>query len=300
MYFNEALKEYERFILLELKAVTAKGYIHDLKSLCIYTRNCRIDQVTDNQVTGFLTFLQEIGYQYNGVAKKAMAYRNFWKWLNKKGIPSFFYDLIPCMDFEWTPKRVATEENYQKLLSVIPEKGYCHIRDRAIVMLLWDTGARRGEILSINESDLNLVDMKTIVKTEKSRGKRPFREVHWKKETNEALKKWLEVKHLIESSKYIEEPKALFWGSTNNYQGRRLTGNAVGTALRKYSDLAKIPSFNPHSARHRFGHELSKKGANNSIISSMLGHSDLRSSYVYTEMNNKENQDAYDKYMRNS
>lgn len=298
MYLNQALVEYESYISLELKAITARGYVSDLKSFCVYMRNAEVSGISDRDVVSYLNFLKDVGYMHNGVAKKSQALRNFWKWVNKKKLGTFSYELIPCIDFEYTHKRIADETNYRKLLSVIPDKGYCHVRDRAMVMLFWDTGARRGEILSLDMKDIDLGKMKALVRTEKSRGKRPFREIYWTTETNNALKQWVSLKRELEKDRYIHEPHVLFWGSTNNYQGKRLTGNAVGTALRKYSRLANIPSFNPHSMRHHMGHDLSQKGANNSTISSILGHSDLRSSYVYTEMSNNEREMAYEKYKR--
>jgi site-specific recombinase XerD len=62
--------------------------------------------------------------------------------------------------------------------------------------------------------------------------------------------------------------------------------------------MAGLPYiFNSHSLRHKFGHDLARKGANNTVISSLLGHANLQSSYRYTELFGSEIDEQYAKFL---
>lgn len=298
MTFFEALKKYIESLKLSVKPITAERYIGDVRRFCLFLKNPLLHKVTDEQVIEYLRLHQDLGWKHNGIVTMCCELRSFFKFAFKHGWIRFNPELIPIMKKEYAMPRVANEEDYRKVLSVIGDRKYVEIRDKAIIMLLWDTGARNGEIVSLNEKDLDLPKMKAVIKTEKSRGMKPFREIYWTEETHKALKAWLKKKHELESKIYIEQPEALFWGSTQNWQGKRLSNHGICLALRRYSNRAKVPCLNPHSFRHHMGHDLNDKGANNSIISSILGHANLSSSFIYSELNNKEREKAYEKFKR--
>jgi len=97
------------------------------------------------------------------------------------------------------------------------------------------------------------------IKTEKSRGELPYREIFWSNETNEQLKKWVVVREKFIATMELEEPKAVFFGikagsGASNYsaKGKRLQVNYVSELFRKYSNRANLPIINPHSFRHLF------------------------------------------------
>jgi len=195
--------------------------------------------------------------------------------------------------------KVATEDEVDKVLNAIPtNKPFFHTRDQAIIRMLWDTGARVGELASLNADDLDLKEMCAVIRTEKSRGLKPFREIYWTETTNFWLTEWLEIRQKMVDENVCENPEALWIGRVHNWYGKRLTTGAFGIILRQNCKRAKVRILNPHSFRHRMGHHLSEQGANNSVISSVLGHSNLSSSYIYTELNNKERRGAYNKYVR--
>ncbi len=75
-------------------------------------------------------------------------------------------NLIPLPPKQYRIPRVASEENYQKLLSSIPSgNDPRHIRNKAIIMLLWDTGARNGEIVSLDVDGMDIEKMHAVKET---------------------------------------------------------------------------------------------------------------------------------------
>jgi integrase/recombinase XerC len=213
--------------------------------------------------------------------------------------------LIPVPRKIFKFPRVATEDQYERLLGAVKDEGKCGeityaVRDKAVIMLIHDTGARNGEIASLDMDDIDLGRKSARIKTEKSRGEVPYREIFWSNETNEQLKKWVAVREKFLVKMELEEPKAVFFGikagsGASNYsaKGKRLQVNYVSELFRKYSNRANLPIINPHSFRHLFGRDLAKKKANNFVISSMMGHARVQSSYPYTMLFGKDREEAY-------
>ena len=198
--------------------------------------------------------------------------------------------------------RICTETSYRKLLSVIPKKSnaYYHLRNRCLISLLWDTGARIGEVTALNVGDVDQKNHSIVIKTEKSRGMRPFRKIPYGKESAVSVRKWMRKRTEIAKERDLPQPEALFIGlkGGSGIAGRRLAMCAAGEIFRKYSNKAGIPYVNAHSLRHHFGTDLAIRGFNNSIISEALGHAQLSSSFQYTQIRNEDLELALRKRLR--
>lgn len=228
-----------------------------------------------------------------------MALKKFFEFYQHQGFKVVDPFLIPIPSKQFKLPRVVNEDEYQKLLSIIPRNNDPrHIRNRAIINMLWDTGARNGEIMSLNVEQINTKEKKAIILTEKSQGLKPVRQLMWTEETNDNLIKWLAKRKHLEKRFPFEEPNALFISVVSHQIGKRFSIRGVGEMLRRYSNRAQIPYTNAHSYRHHFGHELAKKGANNSIISNLMGHSSLQSSFTYTLLSGQEMEQEYTKFKR--
>jgi len=297
MKFKEAINKFIEWRQINSSKGTLKGYELDLRNFCLYMRNPEIESVQLQDITGYFNLMAELGWKWNGFVTKSIALRKLYQFYGRQGHEVVDYQLIPIPRREYKPPRVATEEEYEKLLSVIPQHSNDprHIRNLALVNMLWDTGARVGELVSLNMDDIEADVMKGTVKTEKSRGMKPFRQLFWSKGTNQNLGRWIEKREELFQRTEFQDPEALFVGACRWQLGKRLSNGAVSIFLRRYSSKAEIPTVNAHSFRHHLGHEMAKKGANNSVISNILGHSALTSSYVYTMLNDKELEGEYRK-----
>ena len=279
-----------------------------LSDFMFYMRDMarEVGSITLEECERWLGLVKDLGYDDNTRIKKALALKLFFEHMFRRRIPvSFDPDLIPVPRKVFKFPRVATEDHYRRLLAAVQDEGKCGeityaVRDKAILMLIHDTGARNGEIISLDTDDLNLESKSARIKTEKSRGEIPYREIFWSNEANEQLKKWIKVRERFVTTMELDEPKAVFFGikagsSALNYsaKGKRLQTNYVSELFRKYSNRAKLPVINPHSFRHLFGRDLAKKKANNFVISSMMGHARVESSYPYTMLFGKDREEAY-------
>ncbi len=274
---------------LREKLQTARGYERDARQFCLYVHNPPIENVHISDIERYLHESEAVGFSRNGMQMKACALRKLFKALRRHG--HFVVDPneipLPRKDFKET--KVATDEQIAKVLQVLsksPQK-HCRLRNRAILLLLRDTGMRCGELQALDLKDIDLDKKRALIQTKKSRGMRPIRAVFWYDECNEAMKEWLEEREKFLQKRNTKED-ALFVIVHKNKGVARIGPSAAGIAFRKASWIAGVKPLNPHSLRHRKGHLLAKSGANNSIISGVLGHSSLASSFVYTMMNDTE------------
>lgn len=294
MKFSEAINKFSEWKYLKVKFSTVYGYDIHLRHFCIFLRDPNIESITLEQIVEFLSWNAKMGFKASALQKKALAIKEFLEFYGRQKYGVVDYALVPVAKKENTMPRILDEDDFKKLVNIIPPAGnaYYHIRNLAIIDLLHDSGARIGELMSLDIKDLDLKKMEAIVKTEKSREDSPFRKIFWyRPEITNSLKKWLEKREELLEKTIIEEREALFISvnggcCANGRSGRRMDIEAACEMLRKYSRLAGLKYvINAHSFRHRVGHELAKRGANNSLISEVLGHSNLESSRIYTRLN---------------
>lgn len=299
MRLSVAIREFTAWKSINVTRSTMIGYNLILRQLALFLRDKELEEVQINEIIEWLDLMQRLGWDPNSFIPRCMALRKFFEYFMHQGVKVMNPWLVPIPQKQYKIARVADETDYKKLIAIIPNptNDPRHIRNRAIINLLWDTGARNGEICSLNVSDLDFVKMKALIKTEKSKGFRPVREIFWTDKTNTAIKRWLKKREHLSKTMYFIEKDALFISTCNAQAGNRMNIKGVGEMLRQYCNRAKIPCMNAHSFRHRMGHHIVRQGGSNSDVSNILGHSSLQSSFIYTQMTNVELHNRYKHFM---
>lgn len=299
MLFKDAIDEFSNWRNIKVKTGTVRGYDRELRNLCLFLRNPDIEDIQINEVLEYLNGILELGWDRNSLLPRCMAIRKFFEFCRLSGYVVISEELIPVPRQEYKIPRVANKESYRQLLEVIPQNNDPrHIRNRAIINMLWDTGARIGELMSLDTDDISIEDMKAIVKTEKTRGRRPIREIYWTAKTSESLFNWMVKRSSLEKKISMIDADALFISVCAQKTGQRFTIKGAGEMLRRYSNRAGLEPVNAHSFRHSVGHRIIENGGTNSDVSNILGHSSLTSSFIYTMQNDKELKRRYNKLMR--
>jgi site-specific recombinase XerD len=148
-------------------------------------------------------------------------------------------------------------------------------RNRAIILLLHESGMRVSELCSINDRTLDIEQ-----RTAKARAKgNRWRFVFWGPETDVALRRYLKLRRGTEGGK---QPLFRGVGSTNN--GLRLTGNAVRGMLKRLAAQANVqlPYGAPvHGFRSAFAQRCLDEGLADLDLQQLLGHNDIRSTAIY-------------------
>lgn len=293
MLTKDAIYQFSNWRQFKVKKETVRGYDRELRNFCLFLRNPEIENITLSDVMEYLNGMAELGWDRNSFVGKCMALRKFFEFYRLQGYKVIDEELIPIPDKVMKLPRVANNEQFNQLISVIPKDSNDprHIRNLAIIGLLWDTGARNGEICSIDMNELDLKEMRTIIRTEKAKSRRPFREIFWTKTTNDYLERWIEKRKHLEKQVKFDEPNALFVSVTSVKYGQRFSIRGLGEMLRRYCNKAQMPYMNAHSFRHHRGHHIIKSGGSTSDVMNILGHSSVQSTTIYTMMRGKELED---------
>lgn len=291
MLMSEAIQEFTKWRGLKLTEKTNVRYDRVLRIFCLCMGDQHIENIKIEHIVYHLSEMQRLGWKRNGVNIAAIALRKFFEFYNLQGRPVLNEQLIPLPRKEVNIPRVASEPDYRKLLEAIPDNTNKphYIRNRALVMMLYDTGARSGEIASLNIDDLDMQKRCALIRTEKSRGRRPIREIFWTEETQRVLERWIAKRKALMSKIQFADPEALFVSISKcpgvNFRGGRLNNRSIAEVMRVYSNRAGLPTvLNAHSLRHGMGRDIVKSGGSTADVANILGHSSPDSSMIYAMM----------------
>jgi site-specific recombinase XerD len=306
MRFSEAIKVYLNANKFDLKPSTGHGHDLVLRNFAIFLHDPLITTVTDMHVMDWFNLHMTLGYDQNNLLHKSLTLRKFFKYWRQKKYPVMDHELVPKVKRLYTrPPRVATEGELQALLKACDSyQGLLALRNKAIVMLFADTGIRNTELCNLparlDTENYEIVGgvkvFSHVIKTLKTQSN-PFRRIFWYEETNKIVNEWKTKRYDIVG----EEDSELFIGVRGHSIGARLNNTGITVIFRTLSKKAGLRRMvNPHSLRHKLGNDLAQNQANNSTISSILGHTSLNSSKIYTDLNDKQMAEAHVKFKKKS
>ncbi len=166
----------------------------------------------------------------------------------------------------------------ERLIEAPPGTTPLERRDRALLELLYATGLRVGELVSLDRHDIDL--SARVLRVLGKGGKE--RMVPFGNPAAKALATWLEDWDELRSRRKTpshEEPLFL------NFRGGRLGDRSVRTLIDRYSAAAGVPpGVHPHTLRHTFATHLLEQGADLRAIQELLGHSSLATTQRYTHV----------------
>lgn len=259
---------------------TVTAYEHDLSQFFSFLQeNLEINQLSDVHTedirTWIISLLEDESLQSKSVNRKISAVRAFYRY--KLKIKELSVNPTLTIKAPKIPKKLpqyVDVKDMEHLFSDIPfEETFEGLRDRTILELFYATGMRLSELLNIKTQDIHLQD-----NTIKVLGKRnKERVIPFGNRMAELL------------TKYLEKLEKKFGeGTKNNYifvtdKGNPLYAKAVYRIVRKYLDMVTtIDKRSPHVIRHTFATHLLNKGADLNAIKTILGHSSLAATQVYT------------------
>jgi site-specific recombinase XerD len=291
MRFLQGLKQYELWKGQKSNSKTIKGYSMMLRQFGVFVHDMEIEEIELKHVLFWFDLMKRYEWDRNSFIPKAIALVGYFRFFKKQGYNVLDPELIPVPDKIHKRPNIATREQYELVLNAIPNNNDPRsIRNRLFLKMLWDTGARNGELLSLNLVDIDTDNNKAVIKTEKNKGTRPFREIYWTEETGEDLEAWLNKRaELLQDRKQVE---ALFISATGLKVGKRLTLSGSCEMLRKVSRKAGLDkTLNAHSFRHRKGRYIASSGGGVSDVANVLGHASYLSSKPYLDLWGKDNED---------
>lgn len=284
-----------QFLLVEKRMAknSLLSYERDLKTYLRYLKNVEaietFNQVQRLHIVHFLAFLKEQGKSAKTLARHVASIRAFHQFLLRGQAanhdPSV---LIEPPKSERAIPKVLSIEDVEKLLDLPNGQDHFGLRDKAMLELLYATGIRVSELIQINVEHVNL----TMGFVNVSGNSNKERIIPIGKTAVEALRHYLEKGRTIFVSKN-QQDSTLFL----NHQGKRLTRQGFWKILKKLATEAGIDSeLTPNTLRHSFATHLLDNGADLKAVQEMLGHADISTTQIYTQVAKTRLKDVYSKF----
>lgn len=264
----------------DFSANTVSAYRNDLKQFLQYlqdTHNLESwGQVQPDHLTSHMLHLRQKEYASSTVARRNAAVKSFFAFLVNEGElradPTTTLS-SPRVD-KYVPKPM-TEHEIQSLLRVpLEDDSHEAVRDFAMLNVLYSTGMRVSELVSLDLDDIDL-EAGTVCCTGKQNRRRS---IEVSPEAVMATLKYLEAAR--PSLAREDEQEALFL----NHRGSRLTRQGFWLILKGYARRAGVTSITPHTLRHSFATHQISRGRELEDVQRILGHVSISTTQVYQRL----------------
>ena len=273
---------------------TRVAYKNDLGQFLAYVKKNALPPVQDwgsvtkdHLVAYILSLKGEREYASTTVARKVAAIKSFFHFLVAEGFVKD--DPTATLDSPRVKKylpRAISQEDVERLLDAPGKSDEPRtVRDRAILELLYATGMRVSELVALNEGDVDLAS--ASVRCFGKGGKERVIPVYPR--AVQAVEAYV-TKGRVRLLRQSDE-KALFL----NQRGERLTRQGLWLIVKGYVRQAGIKvAVTPHTLRHSFATHMLRGGADLRNVQELLGHANIATTQVYTQVSNERLREVYD------
>ena len=288
----DLIQAYENYLtkVKQASSNTVSSYMRDIRQFSDWLqRTLGLDILAAEQVniSGYLTYLQSQGKSGATASRSLASLKNFYAYLVTSGFleKSPVSGEIHVARGEKKLPQILSGKEVELLLAqpvCVDSKGY---RDKAMLEVMYATGIRVTELIDLNVEDVN-PDLGVI----KCRSAKKSRAIPLYPAALRALTVYLrDVRPLM-----VFDPKetALFV----NVSGGRMSRQGFWKILKFYQSKAGIEKeITPHTLRHSFAVHLLENGADLGSLQELMGHSDISSTQLYTQMINQKLKSVYEK-----
>lgn len=282
---------YENYLskVKKASANTISSYIRDIRQYSDWLQMYVGIDILDAQqlnIRCYLSYLEENSRSGATLSRSLASLKNFYSYLVSTG----FLEKTPVTDVrvergEKKVPQILTGREIELLLSqpvCVDAKGY---RDKAMLEVMYATGIRVTELIDLNVSDVNL-DLGII----KCSSSKKTRAIPLYPAAMRALTNYLDNVRTAMLADPQED--ALFV----NVSGARMSRQGFWKILKHYQNTAHIEKeITPHTLRHSFAVHLLENGADISSVQELMGHSDISSTQLYTNLINQKIKNVYAK-----
>ncbi len=270
---------------------TVESYARDLGHLAAFAerRGKAIETLDRQDLEAFARALMTAGLAPRSVARAVACVRGFYRFLvlDRRLSADPADDLHAPRAWPALPKFLSVEE-VDRLIAQPDASTPRGLRDRALIELLYATGMRVTELLSLRAGDLNL-SAGYLTCTGKGDKQRIVPMGH-------DAATWV-GRYLKEARPALLGKRSSPWLFVNARGGARLTRVGFWKVLKGYGLAAGLrAALSPHVLRHSFATHLLERGADLRAIQLMLGHADLSTTQIYTHVLEARLRAVYDRY----
>lgn len=283
----DLIKAYENYLTKVKRASTntISSYMRDIRQFSEWLGD-DVSDATQQNIGDYLHFLEQDGRSAATISRTLASLKNFYTYLLSSG----FCEKTPVTDIhidrgEKKLPQILTGREIELLLSqpiCVDAKGY---RDKAMLEVMYATGIRVSELIDLDLDDVNL-EMGII----KCTAAKKTRVIPLYPAALRALT--IYIRDIRDSMLAAANEPALFV----NLNGARMSRQGFWKILKYYQTTAHIDKeITPHTLRHSFAVHLLENGADLGSLQELMGHCDISSTQMYTQLINQKLKNVYKK-----
>ena len=285
------IKEFISYLHNEKKTTenTELSYRRDLMKLCMFLEEqgvTEVGKVTATNLNSYMLYLEKKKFAPATISRNIASIKAFYHFLYKgKLVDEDVAESLKPPKLEKKLPEIMTMHEVARLLEQPDEKKVKGIRDKAMLELLYATGIRVSELISLKLSDVNL-QMCFII----CRDVGKERVIPFGSKARSAL------------LQYVEQARGELVVDTDsdilfvNCSGQPMSRQGFWKLIKFYAKKAGIVAdITPHTLRHSFAAHLVENGADLKSVQEMLGHSDISTTQIYANMNHNHIREVYAK-----
>ena len=283
----DLIKAYENYLtkVKQASANTISSYMRDIRQFAEWL-GTEVADATQLNISAYLKYLEQDGRSAATISRTLASLKNFYAYLVSSG----FCEKTPVTDIhidrgEKKLPQILTGREIELLLAqplCVDAKGF---RDKAMLEVMYATGLRVTELIDLDIDDVNL-EMGVI----KCTAAKKTRVIPLYPAALRALS--IYVREIRESMLASSGETALFV----NVNGSRMSRQGFWKILKRYQAAAHIDKeITPHTLRHSFAVHLLENGADLNSLQELMGHCDISSTQMYTQLINQKLNKVYKK-----
>ena len=276
---------------------TAENYRLYLERFVEFTEDIKIENITTEIVRKYRLWLN----RYKNInddelatitqSYHLIALRGFLGYLGQRDFTTLSPDKIVLPKVSRKQVTFLHYDEVERMIAVIDIDSEAGLRDRAIIELLFSSGLRVSELTNLNRDHVNTKRREFMVRGKGQKDRPVF--------ISEAAAGW--VNRYLDARQDSLPPLFISYSKnveqTNSGDYRRLTPRSVQRIISKNTRLAGITKHvSPHTMRHSFATDLLMNGADIRSVQTMLGHSSISTTQVYTHVTDQHLREVYEKF----
>ena len=301
MFVSEALTDFLEHLEIEggRSQNTIRNYSLYLERFIEFAGDIEVVKITSEMIRRYRLWLNRYKNDNDGEALSILtqsyhliALRGFLTYLSRRDIPSLSADKIILPK---TVRKQVTFLQYDEVVNLIdniPLDSEQGLRDRAIIELLFSSGLRVSELVNLNRDHINLKRREFMVRGKGQKDRPVFVSQH----AAEQVENYLQARQdslpalFLSYSRRSTKP-------TMSGDYRRFSARSIQRMISHYARLAGITKHvSPHTMRHSFATDLLMNGADLRSVQSLLGHSSISTTQVYTHVTDQHLKDIHERF----
>ena len=301
MFVSEALTDFLEHLEIEggRSQNTIRNYSLYLERFIEFAGDIEVVKITSEMIRRYRLWLNRYKNDNDGKELSILtqsyhliALRGFLTYLSRRDIPSLSADKIILPK---TVRKQVTFLQYDEVVNLIdniPLDSEQGLRDRAIIELLFSSGLRVSELVNLNRDHINLKRREFMVRGKGQKDRPVFVSQH----AAEHVENYLQARQdslpalFLSYSRRSTKP-------TMSGDYRRLSARSIQRMISHYARLAGITKHvSPHTMRHSFATDLLMNGADLRSVQSLLGHSSITTTQVYTHVTDQHLKDIHERF----